>query len=564
MAVYHLGLSTSGHDPALALVDEAGRVAFAEATERFVQDKRAWGIAPDHISHLMLALDSVGFEPASDQLQVACSWSKVKAELPVQLSGALLPASTGQWLRELQAGLQRVAGASLLRLDLSQQMPEVRRFDHHLCHAVTAALFAPVDNAACLVIDGEGEVGAVSLYELRERSLKRRWRSWGPGSLGTFYGWLTALCGFDWRLGEEWKVMGLAAYGQVDPELRALLSSTLRIDNGRPIFADDAELHRVQDLLRPMARAPGSPVEHAAVLAASGQAAWADLADQVLAACLPADNNDALRNLILSGGCALNSSYNGTIAGRAGFDRVFVPPAPADDGNAIGAAILSWMQSAGTTRIPTTDGSAFLGSAASASARARLDPHQLGRCSKVSDLGGHSAAEIARRLAAGKIIGVMRGRAEFGPRALGNRSILADPRAPDMKERINRDVKGREAYRPFAPVIAEDAVADWFERPQRSPYMSFTLPWRQQRKSRVPAVVHADGTGRLQTVSPTQSPWMAELTREFGALTGVPIVLNTSFNVMGKPIIHSIEDALAVFMTSGLDAVLIDELLIEK
>ena len=158
----------------------------------------------------------------------------------------------------------------------------------------------------------------------------------------------------------------------------------------------------------------------------------------------------------------------------------------------------------------------------------------------------------------------MRGRAEFGPRALGHRSIIADPRSPGMKDRINERVKGREAYRPFAPVVPVDKAEEWFERSQPSPYMSFALPWRAQQRGRVPAVVHEDGTGRLQTVDPVTAPWMSELVTRFGQRTDVPVILNTSFNVMGKPIIHTVEDALGVLMTSGLDAVLIEDVLIEK
>ncbi len=558
MATFHLGLSTSGHDPALAIVDARGRVVFAEATERFLQDKRAWGIAPDHVTHLLAALAAVGFERGRDRLEVATSWATVKADLPVQMSDTLLPATEALWLRGLQASLQASAGASLLRLELAREMPAVRRYDHHLCHAVAACVFAPVEDAACLVIDGEGEVGAVSLFDLRERTIRRRWRSWGPGSLGTLYAWITKLCGFDWRLGEEWKVMGLAAYGTVVPELRDAMVSMMEVDRGRLRYAPAETLERARSLIERHARAADAPVMDAADLAASGQAAYAALAERVLAAC----DDGQTENLILSGGCALNSSFNGTIAGCSEFRRIFVPPAPADDGNAIGAAILSWMHSTESTRIPGCDGSPFLGSTPSPGTMGRLG--HFGSCGKVTDIGGDAPGQIARRLADGRIIGVMRERAEFGPRSLGNRAILADPRDPAMKDRINRAVKGREPYRPFAPVIAEADVDAWFERVQSSPYMSFTLPWRPQRRSLVPAVVHEDGTGRLQTVSPGSAPWMHALTQEFGKLTGVPIVLNTSFNIMGKPIVHSVEDAVSVFMTTGLDALLVGDLLIEK
>lgn len=558
MTTWYLGLATSGHDPALALVDEAGRVRFAEATERFVQDKRAWGIVPDHVPHLQAALTACGVAPGTDRILVATSWSSVKAALDVKVHDALLPATDTLWTRGLQARLQEGAGESLLRLGFCPERPAVMRFDHHLCHAVTACHFAPVADAACLVLDGEGDVGAVSYYRMADRRLKRAWRSWGPGSLGTFYGWLTFLCGFDWRLGEEWKVMGLAAFGRVLPDLLEQMEGMLIVDRGRLRFADDAALAAARAVVERHSRSPGDPVQQAADLAATGQTAYARFADRVLQEIA----GDAPPDLILSGGCALNSSFNGTVTGRAGFDRVWVPPCPADDGNAVGAALLAWMRDTDTAEIPWGGGSAFLGTATT--------PRSVERCRhalrglSIVDVSGTSATTVAKRLEEGKILGVMRGRAEFGPRALGNRSILADPRPCDMKDRINASVKGREAYRPFAPVVAEADVAEWFEHPQRSPYMSMTLPWRIEARARVPAVVHQDGTGRLQTVNPEDNPWMAGLLTAFGTRTGVPILLNTSFNVMGKPIVHSVEDAMAVLMTSGLDAVLIEDLLIEK
>ncbi|QIE42978.1 carbamoyl transferase (plasmid) [Rhodobacteraceae bacterium SC52] len=558
MALYHLGLSTSGHDPALALVDAQGRLVFAEATERFLQDKRAWGIAPDHVNHLISALQQVGFDLASDTLTVATTWKKAKAELPVQITGDLLPVSDALWLRELQAGLHARAGASLLRLGLARDMPDVRRYDHHLCHAITACGFAPAQSAACLIIDGEGEAGAVSFYNLRDRRLTRQWRSWGPGSLGTLYAWLTQLCGFDWRLGEEWKVMGLAAYGTVQPQIRDLLLSLLTAENGRLRFADRDRLLEIAGKVSVFARSGDAPLMDAADLAASGQAAYAALADQILDTC----NEGSEGNLILGGGCALNSSYNGTIVGHTKFERLFVPPAPADDGNAVGAALLSWMQTAGIDKVPVLPAVPYLGSAASASSVAKIgNMHGL---AQVSDISGTSETRVAQLLAQGKIIGVMRGRAEFGPRALGNRSILADPRAPDMKDRINRLVKGREPYRPFAPVLCVEDVGDWFENAQPSPYMSITLRWRRDRALLVPAVVHQDGTGRLQTVDTETTPWMHGLVRAFEQETGVPVILNTSFNIMGSPMVHKVEDALAAFATTGLDALVIEDMLIEK
>ncbi|RZJ25977.1 MAG: carbamoyl transferase, partial [Brevundimonas sp.] len=503
MSRFYLGLSTSGHDPALALVDDAGRIRFAEATERFIQDKRAWGAAPDHVGHLESALGAVGFDASADELIVSTSWARVKADLPVSVSNALLPASDGLWLRGLQAHAQAAAGDSLLRLGLTQAAPDVRHFDHHLSHAVAACSSAPFEDGLCLVIDGEGEVGAASLFRLRQGRLKRLWRSWGPGSLGTFYAWLTGLCGFDWRAGEEWKVMGLAAFGAPDEALVDALEAMLNIVDGRPQLPEQSVIDAIVARVGPHARRSSDPIQQAADLAASGQAAYARLVDRILDSCTTLGE----RNLVLSGGCALNSSYNGSIRGRFGFEAVHVPSAPADDGNALGAALLSWMQDHPDLSV-TGVASPFLGTLPDA----RTIANTVANCghARITDCTGDAGpARLAERLAAGQIIGVMRGAAEFGPRALGHRSILADPRPADMKDRLNQRVKGREPYRPFAPIVPADRVADWFDRAQPSPYMSFTLPWKAAVRDRVPAVVHADGTGRLQTVEATSDPWMA-------------------------------------------------------
>ena len=557
MTVWYLGLSTSGHDPALALVDEAGQVGFAEATERFLQDKRAWGVAPDHVSHLARALRAVGAAPG-DRIVVGTSWATTKAHNGRKVHDALLPARDTIWMQGLQSRVQDSAGLSLLRLGFCDEPPPVHRFDHHLCHAVTACYFTDTADAACLVLDGEGDVGAVSFFELRQRALSRKWRSWGPGSLGTLYGWLTGLCGFDWRDGEEWKVMGLAAFGRADPDCVAQVAQLLIADRGRLRFADDEAVQATRRLLEPLARGPGDPVFQAADLAAAGQAAYATLADEILAAV--AGSHDTL---ILSGGCALNSSYNGTIPGRTGFSRLVVPPCPADDGNAIGAALLAWMEDTGADRVPFGGGSPFLGSAVSTTAAAACRK-AAAQGLAVTELPAGDPDTVAGLLARGQILGVMRGRAEFGPRALGNRSILADPRRAEMKDAVNARVKGREAYRPFAPVVPERAVAGMFDCPAASPYMSMTLPWKSGFAHRVPAVVHEDGTGRLQSVTPEMFPWLSGVLSAFGRRAGVDVLLNTSLNIMGKPIVHSAEDALGMLLSTGLDGVLIEDVLIRK
>ncbi len=558
---YYIGLSTSGHDPALAMVDEEGRLLFAEGTERFLQCKRAWGAAPDH-PMLVEKLLKEHCDPNAEFV-VATSWARLKGDTPTQVMDALLPASEGVWLRNQHERAHRHAGDSVALLQGQTALPRRLDFEHHLCHATFACQASPFDDAICLVLDGEGDVGAVSLYRWNGGRPKRIWRSWGPGSLGAFYGWLTGACGFDWKAGEEWKVMGLAGFGTPVPPLQDIMSQLLRTEQGRLFLADPEVVHAALQQLRPYSRNTDTPPLEAADLAASGQQVYAAWADSILEAC----TGYGSRNLVLTGGCALNSSYNGTIARRHEFERVFVPCAPGDDGNAVGAALLAWLEDHRDRPLPAhnptgTAGSPFLGSRISA--RSIQSAVQNAGPLRVTEVGEDGPKRLAHLLAQGRIVGVCRGAAEFGPRALGHRSILADPRPADMKDRINHTIKGREPYRPLAPMVPGHRTSEWFHHAQPSPYMSFTLPWREAMHHRVPAVVHKDGTGRLQTVEPNAEPWLDELLTRFEALTSLPVLLNTSFNVMGKPIAHCVEDALAVLMSTGLDAVMFDSALIEK
>lgn len=559
MDKYYIGLSTSGHDPALSIVNDKGHVIFAEATERFVQQKRAWGIDADHPEHLRSILP--GLISADAEIVISKSWTKSKKNLPIDISGGLLvDTSSVKWLLSLQDKAFTNAGVNLTAYLSLDENAAIDSFDHHLCHAVNACYSSDFNSGLCLVIDGEGEVGAVSLYRLKDRALHRIWRSWGPGSLGSYYGWLTKICGFDWRRGEEWKVMGLAAYGKPVEFIVESLKKMIEVRAGRLFFAEENQIIDVINKIKPFYRKPGEEIIMAADLAASGQAAYAYFADQILLHC----EGYGEENLIISGGCALNSSYNGSIIGRFSFLNIHIPAAPADDGNALGAAVLSWMKAHKTAVIPYDNGSPYLGRLVKSDRKDLATLSKYGASLKVTDLKGERAKIVAGKLFDGKVIGVMQGAAEFGPRALGNRSILADPRGIKTKDYINNEVKARESYRPFAPILFEYHVTDYFQKTHLSPYMSFTLPWKSAVKDIVPAVVHEDGTGRLQTINKRDNPWMSELLTEFEALSGVPVLLNTSFNVMGKPIVNTLEDALVVLFTSGLDAVLYDTILIEK
>ncbi|NLU96904.1 carbamoyl transferase [Marinomonas sp. UCMA 3892] len=562
MSLYHVGLSTTGHDPAVAIANAEGKIIFAEATERFLQDKRAWGAVPDQLNHLKPIFQKIIEDDADAEFQIATTWSQSKGELPIEYSDCFIQRSVIDWMKSLHQQQQVFAGNNLKYISAQRVRQNIFRFDHHLCHATNAAYSAPFSEAACLVLDGEGEVGAAALYYWKDGDLKRNWRSWGPGSVGAFYAWLTELCGFSSIAGEEWKVMGLAAYGIVNSTWYDRLTSVLKIESGRILWADREKLNDIIQYFESNVSFRGKPYAESAELAATAQAAYAFYVKKIL---LDIYLQIGSENLILCGGCALNSAFNGTILSETSFKAVHVPFAPADDGNAIGAAILSWkkteFENGKQVSLPFNQSSPYLGSVPEKINIKKLSdyafPYTVAKCE--SD----GVKEVASLLAEGKIIGVMRGAAEFGPRALGNRSILADPRSPDMKNRINAIVKGREAYRPFAPIISVEKAPEWFENAQSSPYMSFTLKWKTDKLSLVPAVVHQDHTGRLQTLTEHTTPWLKALVDAFEELTHVPILLNTSFNVMGKPIVHTINDALAVLSTTGLDAVLIDNILIK-
>jgi carbamoyltransferase len=572
---YYVGLSHSIHDPALAIVDEAGAVVFAEATERPLQNKRAWHAPPD-LLHYVPEVLKAWCEPEAE-IVLCTTWSRTMWAFVAlhYLMGPLRPASLYSarddganqlrqriaWLFDGLLGTTLSTGLNLqfvLRERFGQRRVRVHRFDHHRTHAAAALCMAPCDEALCLVVDGFGELGSLALFQYRDGQLTQLQRSYAYASIGFYYHALTEWCGFDAYKGEEWKVMGLAPYGKRDAEIEALLRTMVPVRGCDIATASTRDFNAAMAAMAPKKRRAGAPILDAANLAFTGQAVFCDVMSELLRNVHALGLSD---NLCLGGGCALNSAYNGLIVEQTPFRNVYVPSAPGDDGNAVGAALLGWQADHPGVPLPRTP-SPYLGS--------KLDPGgieryaEYGGARSVRHLPGTIHQEVARLLAQGKIVGWARGRAEFGPRALGNRSILADPRSAEMKDRINARVKLREAYRPFAPSLPVEAGPDWFESYQESPYMERTLRWRPEVRDRVPAVVHEDGTGRLQTVRPDDNPVFYGLLKAFEAETGVPVLLNTSFNVMGKPIMHSVEDAVAVFATSGLDVLVLDDHLFEK
>ncbi|MGR8941210.1 MAG: carbamoyltransferase family protein [Gammaproteobacteria bacterium] len=576
---YTIGLSVTYHDSALAILDDTGEVLFAEATERYLQNKRALNAEPDQLFRIPELLETYCPDPGA--LTIASNWRKNRPLYESLLSGLGMLSAPGllkDGIKRLRSPLGnyqlhhmmacqhdsiRRAGLNLSRI-VRERYPQCRitfaDYDHHLTHAATASYGSPFEDAASAVIDSFGERGAMAFYRYRNGGLEPLYEAHGMGtaSLGLYYMKITELCGFDWLKGEEWKVMGLAPYGQMNEELYALLQSTIMLDGFEARHKGNDFFKRI-DRLAAFRHKRQDPIECAADLACTGQRFFADLVNRLLCHLHRVTQCD---NLTFAGGCALNSSNNGRISRETPFKQVYIPSAPADDGCALGAAWLAHRAAHPLYSTRKALQTPYTGSAIAEEAIERL--LRFNRSLVIEHLPNTICEATAQRLAAGRLVGWLQGRAEFGPRALGNRSILADPRSAETQDLINEKIKFRETFRPFAPSILHEFGPDYFENYQESPYMDKTLTIREEMRQRIAAVCHVDGTGRLQTVKKVWNPRFYELIERFRQLTGIPALLNTSFNVMGKPLAHSLEDAIALFLTTGLDVLVVNDYLISK
>jgi carbamoyltransferase len=405
-----------------------------------------------------------------------------------------------------------------------------------------------------------------------------------PHSLGMFYTALTQYIGF-WKFGDEYKVMGMAAYGQPEfiEEFRRIVRADAPLsfklgleyfihqDQGADMTWRDANKTPVigrlfspylEQRLGP-ARAADAPLEQRHYnLAASMQAAI----EEVLAGHWRAlAEKTKQKNLCLAGGVAFNCVANGTIFDKTPFEKVYVQPAAGDAGLAVGAAFTVHNQVLGQPRGFVMENAAWGPGYSASEIRDAVD-RRFGWSEDVTieELDEQPLVDAtARHIADGKILGWYQGRAEWGPRALGQRSILADPRRPEMKDVLNRRIKHRESFRPFAPSILEEATGEYFDETHPSPFMTFAYNVRPEKRAVIPAPTHVDGTARLQTVSRTANPLYWKLIRAFGDLTGVPVVLNTSFND-NEPIVCRPEEALDCFQRTQMDVLVMGNFVLEK
>lgn len=572
--IYYIGLCTTYHDPALAIIDDQGVVRFAEATERYLQYKRGINCDPDVLTRIADLINTY-CEDASDFV-ISRNWNKQRPWYEVMwwLAGyftatglsqpklskisTFLPKYKLLHMMACQKYSMASGGLNLIRM-IRELRPQaqitVQDFNHHLCHAAMANYSSPFDEAACIVMDSFGDRGSSAFYNYANGKINLISENIGVESLGFYYMRLTELCGFDWVKGEEWKVMGLAAYGVVNSKVYALLEPMITVQ-GLVLKQDTVAIRSGFFQLDKLISTKQINRED---IACSGQQLFETI---MLSLINNFSEQVESRNLVLGGGCLLNSSLNGKILAATPFQSLHIPSAPGDDGTALGAAYLAYRKDHSDNTDQAERLSPYLGSRVNQQSLQRL--LKFGQQSSLFHFPQTIAEETAKLLAAGALVGWFQGRAEFGPRSLGNRSILADPRQASMRDKINSRVKFREEFRPFAPSILDEYGDAYFEDYQQSPYMERTLKFKKVMYDTVPAVVHVDGTGRLQTVKSQWNPLYYQLIDAFRHITDIPMLLNTSFNVMGKPIIHSVEDAVSVFYTSGLDVLVIDNYMIIK
>ncbi|HYM17514.1 MAG TPA: carbamoyltransferase C-terminal domain-containing protein, partial [Micropepsaceae bacterium] len=456
--------------------------------------------------------------------------------------------------------------------------------EHHLCHLFSAYYVSPFAEAATVSVDGFGDFSSAAWGVGAKGTIEVSGRVHFPHSLGVFYQALTQYLGFPYY-GDEYKVMGLAPYGkptQIDKMRRIVRlkpGGAFELDlgyfrhhkeevpyqwaDGSPEVGDLFS-SALEDLLGPR-RGPSDPLEeNHRDIARSVQAMYEEAFFHLVGLL---QKSTGLTDIALAGGCAANSVANGKVRRLTPFKRVYVQSAAGDAGGAIGAAYAVWQQQGGKRSFVMDHaywGPQFSnGEIASLIARRRQEIESAGcKLESIAEEG-----ELCRRTAAaiadGSVVGWFQGRMEWGPRALGNRSIVCDPRRADMKAILNAKIKRRESFRPFAPSVLDSAVGGWFEEEDAVPFMMQVFQIREEKRAAIPAVTHVDGSGRLQTVSRESNPRYYRLIESFRDLTGVPMVLNTSFNE-NEPVVCEPEQALDCFLRTKMDVLVLGETLIAR
>jgi len=551
---------SQGHDSAAALFVH-GKLIAAAAEERFNRKKHSGDFPIRAISY---CLAEAGLKISQvDEIAHAFDYDPYQAAYSIDPSSAAL-------YREV---FSRKAVRSQVSCYLEgYPLERVQHVNHHTAHAASAYFCSGWEECLVVVIDGMGETQSGSIYHASHGRLEKLCELSARDSIGILYSVVTLHLGFDFN-SDEYKIMGLAPYG--DPaRFRPFFERAVEFHDDGTIRIPLLHLNKSREerenysatrrflsefLIRP--RNPDAAIrdDHRDV-AASLQ----EILDRVLLhICAHFGNHTGLRRLALAGGVALNCTANGKLVRSGIFDEVFVQPAAGDDGAALGAGAFRAAQHGEihNVRIPVPFyGPAYSPREMEEAIEEFRDRIEVVRSKNLVD----TCAQAAGLIAGGCVIGWYRGRMEFGPRALGNRSILADPGHTEMRDRINAMVKMREAFRPFAPAVSLREVDRWFEVPPRAefPYMITTVGVRKQCRTQLPAVTHVDGSARVQTVSERDNAEFHTLLEAVGRATGREMVLNTSFNVKGQPIVNTPREAIETFLNTGIEFLFLGDFLI--
>ncbi len=463
-----------------------------------------------------------------------------------------------------------------------EKLPRIHFVEHHPAHLASAFFVSPFEDAAICAIDGFGDFISTSTAIGRGNKIEMLDKVSYPHSLGVFYTAITQYLGFP-NYGDEFKVMGLAPYGAPEfvDELRKLVTLEpggkfeltrrffrhwdegvqMEWESGSPTMAP-LFTRELETLLGPRRQTTEPLAERHENLARSLQEVYEDCAFHVLNGLWARTRND---RLCLAGGCAMNSVANGKVREKTPFREVYIQPAAADSGTALGAAYQVWNQILGRERgfvmAHAYWGTEYPDADIASTVASRNGADGSYSCERLDeDTLCHATAKL---ISDGNVVGWYQGRMEWGARALGNRSILADARRADMRELINTKIKFREKFRPFAPSILEEAMDDYFVGAAADPFMQQVYPVRPEKRDILPAITHVDGSGRLQTVSRETNPRYYKLIEAFAAISGVPVLLNTSFNE-NEPIVDTPEQALDCFFRTRMDAIVVNDTLVRR
>jgi carbamoyltransferase len=583
-----LGISAYYHDSAAALVED-GRIVAAAQEERFTRVK---GDArfPHHA--VAYCLDAAGIREEELDHVVFYENPLAKFDRLLTMYHLTAPKSLVSYLRAFPGWLTKKLWQEREIADEMGLDRPIDFCDHHLSHAASAFFPSPFAESGILTIDGVGEWSTATYGVGRGNTIELREQLRFPNSLGLLYSAFTFYTGFKINSG-EYKLMGLAPYG-IPRYADVIKTKLMRLDPDGSVTLNQRYFDYVGGLTMTSARfhelfggpprEPESRITQKEMdVAASIQAV---VNDAVLAMATHVREKTGQDQICLAGGVALNVVAMGLLSSRGPFSKVWTQPASGDAGGALGAALWMWYQKLGHPRTADPMDSmqgAFLGPDIPPSAES--DDDVLRRMGGVWESLDDSALEkrIAGSIAAGKIVAVARGRMEFGPRALGARSILGDARAERMQTHMNLKIKFRESFRPFAPMVLEEDAADYFEVKQESPYMLLVYPVVERRRiplpkdkalfgidllklprSDIPAVTHIDYSARVQTIDRARNPFMHAVIEEFKRLSGCSVIVNTSFNVRGEPIVNTAEDAYRCFMATEIDCLVVGNRFFER